>query len=324
MKQSIFLWLIITIILSSCNSKSDDTKTGPLLDPTLQLIGDAPKKKIRTVGILLYDGFATLDAMGPHHVLKEMMGTNVFFIAKQKGTITNGGGIKIDVHRSIEDVDSLDILVVPGGFKETYLMTKDTAVLNWIRRIDKTTTYTTSVCTGAWIVGAAGLLKDKNATTHWFGKDILKNEFGAKIHDRRWVRDGKYWSSAGVTAGMDMSVALVANIMGEPYARAALLDLEYDPQSPIEGGSEFNTDKETVDMMRKMYSTGMEEVKLSLTKRPKVEAAKLVSFLDPVCKMKVNYATGDSAVYKGKTYKFCSKMCKESFEKDPGSFVASK
>ncbi|MFX8696356.1 hypothetical protein ABTM58_19965, partial [Acinetobacter baumannii] len=89
-----------------------------------------------------------------------------------------------------------------------------------------------------------GLLKDKEATTHWYGKKILADEFGAIIQDKRFVKTGKYWTSDGVTAGMDMSLALVNEIMGKKYTQAVMLDIEYNPKPPISGGSEQSTDKD--------------------------------------------------------------------------------
>jgi transcriptional regulator GlxA family with amidase domain len=230
-----------------------------------------PKFPIKTIGILVYDDFATLDAMGPHHVLSEMVGVNVLFISRDKtkngGVVRNTSGLGLHVDKDIRDVDSLDILVIPGGLKSTYLLTQDTVLLAWIRKIDKTSTYTTSVCTGAWILGATGLLKGKNATTHWYGKEMLATDYGAKVNRKkteRWVRDGKYWTSAGVTAGMDMSLAIVKEVMGEQYTKAAMLDLEYDPKPPLQAGSEYNTDKPIVEMMRSMYEGGIKPLRDSL------------------------------------------------------------
>ncbi len=232
---------------------------------------DKPKVNIKTVGIFVYDNFSPLDAMGPYQVLSEMMGVKVFFISRDKsknnGIVQNTAGMKMQVDVDISDVDSLDILVIPGGLTETYLLTQDSVLLAWIRKIDKTTKYTTSVCTGAWILGATGLLKGKNATTHWYGKEILAKDFGAKVNmskTERWVRDGKYWTSAGVTAGMDMSLAIVKEIMGEKYTKTAMLDLEYDPKPPFQGGSEYNTDKALVEMMRSMYDGGIKPLRDSL------------------------------------------------------------
>jgi transcriptional regulator GlxA family with amidase domain len=221
---------------------------------------ELPRKEIKTVGILLYDGYTNLDAMGPHQVLSELMGTKVFFVAKKAGLVRNASGVKVQVERTFADTPQLDILVIPGGLAETYQLTKDTATLAWISQIDQKSIYTTSVCTGAWVLGATGVLKDKKATTHWYGKQILAEEFGANVQHERYTHDGKYWTSAGVTAGMDMCLALVREIRGEAYTKAAMLDLEYDPLPPLKGGTDTNTEKPIVDMMRQMYDNGMKAV----------------------------------------------------------------
>ncbi|MEY3421972.1 MAG: hypothetical protein RIR48_2272, partial [Bacteroidota bacterium] len=137
------------------------------------------KVPIKKIGILLYDGYNTLDAMGPYHTLAEIMGAKTYFIAKKRGVVKNQRGLEIKVDSSFDDVTSLDILVIPGGAAETFMQTQDTATLNWIRKIDKTTKYTTSVCTGSWILGAAGLLKDKNATSNWYRANEVLKMYGA-------------------------------------------------------------------------------------------------------------------------------------------------
>ena len=245
----------------SCKNQSKQViNSNKTHDQLMTELFPKPKVNIKTVGILLYDGYTTLDAMGPFQVLSEMMGVKVFFVGRTKGFIANMNGVKTFCDTSISEVKNLDIVVIPGGLRETYSATKDIQLLNWIKSIDSTTTYTTSVCTGAWILGATGLLKAKEATTHWYGKKILAEQFGAKIKDSRYVMSGKYWTSAGVTAGMDMSLALVNEIMGEKYTKTVMLDLEYDPKPLYNVGGEHNTDKAIVEMMRAMYDVGMESV----------------------------------------------------------------
>ena len=280
-----------------------------------------PKVNIKTVGILLYDGFTTMDAMGPYQVLSELMGVKVFFIGRHKGLVSNTNGMKIQCDTSIAEVKHLDILVIPGGFKETYKATRDMELLDWIRQIDSTSTYTTSVCTGAWILGATGLLKDKEATTHWYGKKILADEFGAIIQDKRFVKTGKYWTSAGVTAGMDMSLALVNEIMGKKYTQAVMLDIEYNPKPPISGGSEQSTDKDIVESIRTMYDGAMQSV---LHPEKAFENLKFDNTKDFVCGMPVKAGVSDTVHYKGKVFGFCSKECKEEFLKTPSNYLSKK
>lgn len=222
----------------------------------MSIIMAQPKMPIKTIGIFVYDGYNTLDAIGPYQVLSELMGVDIFFVAKNKGLIKNQRGLKVQVEKSFEDVNQLDILVIPGGAVETFMQTQDTTVLNWIRMIDKHSTYTTSVCTGGWILGATGLLNGKNATTNWYRANEFMPLYGASYKQERYVKDGKYWTSAGVTAGMDMALAIVDDLMGEKYTQGVMLDLEYNPKPPYNAGSVENTQPIVVDMMREMYDMG--------------------------------------------------------------------
>jgi transcriptional regulator GlxA family with amidase domain len=222
-------------------------------DEIMKQINFKPKIQIKTIGILVYDGFNTLDAMCPYHILTQIMGAEVFFIAKKKGLIKNQSGLEINVAKSITEINKLDILVIPGGAAETYKITEDTIILKWINEIDKTTVYTTSVCTGSWILGATGLLKGKNATTNWYRAEEILNKYGANFKQERYVKDGKYWTSAGVTAGMDMSLAIIDDLFGKNYTEAVMLDLEYDPKPPYNAGTPKKTEPVVNKMMMEMY-----------------------------------------------------------------------
>ncbi len=223
----------------------------------MSIIMTQPKIPIKTIGILVYDGYNTLDAMGPYHTLAEIMGTKTFFIAKQKGMIKNQRGLQMKVDTSFAEVKNLDILVIPGGAVETFMQTKDTATLEWIKAIDKTTQYTTSVCTGSWILGATGLLKGKNATSNWYRAEEMMAMYGANFKQQRWVKDGKYWTSAGVTAGMDMSLAIIDDLMGRRYTEGVMLDLEYDPKPPYNAGIPEKAEPIVADMMKEMYDMAL-------------------------------------------------------------------
>jgi transcriptional regulator GlxA family with amidase domain len=146
--------------------------------------------------------------------------------------------------------------------------------------MDEKTQITASVCTGAWILGAAGLLEGKHATTHWYRAEEMLKRYGAIYEQKRYTHDGKYWSSAGVTAGMDMSLALVQAIRGDKYVQGAMLDLEYDPQPPIQGGTPAKSDPRVLEMMQVMYDYGMvplikkEDKKLSKNKSTSEQSSK--------------------------------------------------
>ena len=322
MRKKLLQALIVLFVCTSCNNISERkipavkvSKEGKRLSIT-----HTAATRIKTVGILLYDGYAVLDAMGPYHVLSEMTGVDVFFVGRRAGMITTGNGMKVLCDTSIDLVKQLDILVIPGGLQETYNATRDTTLLAWIKAIDKNSTYTASVCTGAWILGATGLLKRKPATTHWYGKAILCGEFGANLQNKRYVKSGKYWTSAGVTAGMDMSLAIVNEIMGETYTKAAMLDLEYDPQPPLTGGSVQHTDKEIVETVRSIYDGSMQKI---LHPETVLKNLKFANSKDFVCGMPVTSGVADTVHYGGKVYAFCSPVCRNSFKKDPASYIAT-
>ncbi len=227
-------------------------------DELMTIFHQPPKDTIHTVGVLLYDGYYMLDAMGPLSVLNHMYPTKKLVIGRNKGTITSSDKVKIEVDYSIDDIDSLDILLIPGGVIATYNATKDKKLLDWIRKIDQNSTYTMSVCTGAWILGAAGLLDGKEATTNWYKAEEKLNQYGAKYVKKRYTNDGKYWTSAGVSAGIDMSLAVLDRILGRNYAAFAALNLEYDPKPPFEGGHPDKTDAVITYMTEKMYDEMLE------------------------------------------------------------------
>jgi transcriptional regulator GlxA family with amidase domain len=212
MKKILFILVNFICILGIAQNKTTDSLANRH-NEMMAIIMTTPKIKLKTIGIFVYNGFNTLDAIGPYQVLSQLMGSKVFFVAKEKGFVKNQSGLEFKVENSIADVKNLDMLLIPGGAVETFKTTMDTAIISWIKEIDKTSTYTTSVCTGAWILGAAGILKDKNATTNWYRAEEMLHRYGANFKQERWVRDGKYWTSAGVTAGLDMSLAIINELM---------------------------------------------------------------------------------------------------------------
>lgn len=309
----------IIVSALSCNDKTKQStiSTTENMDGMTDIF-PKPKVEIKSVGIYLYNGYTALDAIGPYSVFTHLMGTDVFFIAKEKGVIEDGSGLKVQVDRTIDEVKHLDILIIPGGLAQTYLETQDEDVLNWIRSIDSSSKYTASVCTGAWILGAAGLLKDKKATTHWYGKKVLEEQFGAKVQNTRYTNSGKYWTGAGVSAGIDLSLAMLNEIAGERYTKATMLDMEYDPQPPFKGGSEHNSDKNMVETMRGLYDQGMQ---MALNPKIDFEHIKFDNEKDFVCGMSVSMGVADTVHYNGNIYGFCSTGCKEMFKKHPLEYV---
>lgn len=190
------------------------------------------------VTIMLYDGITALDAIGPYEVFAATQQCNVKFVAKKKGIIkldSKMGYLHADY--SFSEITSADILIVPGCSPPNYKdAMNDEETLNWIRKMHNTSKWTTSVCNGSLILGAAGLLNDVEATSHWGSFDILQS-LGAIPTEERVVRQGKIVTAAGVSAGIDMALNLVAWEWGEDAGKAAQLILEYDPQPPFDSGS---------------------------------------------------------------------------------------
>ena len=188
------------------------------------------------IAYLLYDRFTALDIVGPHEVLNSVPGNESIFVAEEAGPIRNESDtLSMVADASIDEVTSPDILVVPGGFGTRALL-EHQPLLDWIRQVHETTTWTTSVCTGALLLAAAGLLDGIPATTHWLARDLL-GELGAKPVPDRVVREGKIVTAAGVSSGIDMALWLVREINGEEVAQAVQLGIEYDPQLPLDAGS---------------------------------------------------------------------------------------
>jgi putative intracellular protease/amidase len=201
------------------------------------------------IAIPLYDGFTALDAVGPYDVLSRIPGAEVKFVAIEPGPKrTENDMLSMIAEHAIADVPSPDVLVVPGGFGTRGLF-EDEVMLDWIRGVHETSTYTTSVCTGALLLGAAGLLDGLDATTHWAERETLKR-FGARPSTQRVVEQGKIVTAAGVSAGIDMALILVARLVHEDLAKAIQLGIEYDPQPPFDCGSPEKAGPEMTELLR--------------------------------------------------------------------------
>ncbi|KUL32154.1 DJ-1/PfpI family protein [Streptomyces regalis] len=207
--------------------------------------------------IPLFDGFTALDVVGPYEVLRMLPESDVVFAANAPGPCTDGeGSLLLLATASFQDVMEADILVVPGG-PDASRSLADESLLDWIRRIHATTTWTTSVCTGSLLLGAAGLLDGLEATTHWGAVDALES-YGATYTARRVVEQpGGIVTAAGVSSGIDMALRLVELIAGRVAAEAFQLVIEYDPQPPFDSGS---------------YAKAPQEAKNYLATRPRRSA----------------------------------------------------
>jgi putative intracellular protease/amidase len=207
------------------------------------------------IAILIYDKLAALDAVGPYEVMRNVPGWDVRFVAKEKGdTRTEDGSLGLVADYSLAEVSAPEIVLVPGGRGSRPLM-HDEQLLQWLRDIDRTTKWTTSVCTGSLLLGAAGLLDGKRATGNWLVLEALR-QFGADPVGGRWVEDGKVITAAGVTAGIDMALHLVALEAGPEVAQAVQLGIEYDPDPPFDSGSPEKAPPEIVELVRKVAGAG--------------------------------------------------------------------
>jgi putative intracellular protease/amidase len=201
------------------------------------------------ITIPIYDRFTALDAVGPYEVLSRLPGAEVVFVAEQAGPVrTDTRALTLVAERALADVDACDVVVVPGG-PGTREMLEPQPLHEWLRAIDATTQWTTSVCTGALLLGAAGLLDGLEATTHWSAFDTLAS-LGARPTERRVVPQGKVVTAAGVSAGIDMALWLAAQIAGDEVAKAIQLGIEYDPQPPFDSGSIAKASPETKELVR--------------------------------------------------------------------------
>ena len=193
------------------------------------------------IAILAYDRMTALDAVGPYEVLCRIPNAMVYFVAETPGPIrtdTHGfhSHFALMADTRIEDVPNPDIIVVPGGSTGTMDVMQSERTLGWLRTAHLTSQWTTSVCTGAFILGAAGLLQGLHATTHWGSKNFLP-QVGATYVAERFVRQGKIITAAGVSAGIDMALYIASQVEGEELAQALQLAIEYDPQPPYTTGA---------------------------------------------------------------------------------------
>jgi putative intracellular protease/amidase len=203
------------------------------------------------IAFLLFEGITALDAVGPYEVLSRLPGADVRFVGLEAGPkTTETRSLTLVADYSLADVPEPDILVVPGGFGTRSLLDND-EVLDWIRGAHEKTTWTTSVCTGSLLLGAAGILNGLRATTYWAVVDRLA-DYGAIPTRERVVEEGKVVTAAGVSSGIDMALRLVERIAGEDMAKTLQLGIEYDPDPPFDSGSPDTAPPQIVEGLRSL------------------------------------------------------------------------
>jgi transcriptional regulator GlxA family with amidase domain len=203
------------------------------------------------IAILIFDKLTALDAIGPYEVLSRVPGVELTFVSTEAGPLrTDTGRLGLNADAVLEDIPEPAVFLIPGGEGNRPLL-KDERVLDWVRHAHEHSTWTTSVCTGSLVLGAAGVLEGKRATTHWAHRDALR-DFGAEPVAERFVEDGKVVTAAGVSAGIDMALMLVGRMFDENVAKAVQLGIEYDPAPPFDSGSPEKAAPELVELIRQL------------------------------------------------------------------------
>jgi putative intracellular protease/amidase len=207
------------------------------------------------IAIPLYDGFTALDAIGPYEVLSRLPGARVRFLGHEAGAVrTDNDMLSLNVQGGFEELPSPEVIVVPGGLGTRALL-EDQRILSWLRSAHERSEWTTSVCTGSLLLGAAGILDGLEATTHWLSMGTLEG-LGAIPTSRRVVEQGKVVTAAGVSSGLDMALVLADRIAGPVVAQAIQLAIEYDPQPPFDSGSKDKAPDEVVRLVREFGTRG--------------------------------------------------------------------
>jgi cyclohexyl-isocyanide hydratase len=204
------------------------------------------------IGMLLYPGLTQLDLTGPYEVLHRVPGAQVHLCWKAKTPVVSDSGMTLEATTTLQQCPRLDVLFVPGGWGQLKLV-NDEEVLTFLRDQGRTATWVTSVCTGALLLGAAGLLDGYDAATHWMYMGLLPS-FGARPVSQRVVVDRNRMTGGGVTAGIDFGLRLASALAGEETARAIQLALEYNPDPPFQSGHPDVAHATTVQTVRAFMS----------------------------------------------------------------------
>lgn len=207
------------------------------------------------VAIPLFPRLTVLDAIGPYEVLQRIPEVDVIFVGSDKGEVRSENGmLGLLADATFEDVPRPQVIIFPGG-SGTGLLERDERVLGWVRRAHATTAFTTSVCTGSLVLGAAGLLRGLTATTHWSGYDLLAAHGAIPTAERVVEHLGqRIITAAGVSSGIDMALRLAELLVDRTAAQAAQLMIEYDPQPPFDCGSPAKAAPEVLARVREYAS----------------------------------------------------------------------
>ncbi|WP_321844804.1 DJ-1/PfpI family protein [Paraburkholderia bannensis] len=207
------------------------------------------------IGFLLFPQVQPLDLCGPYDVFASMPDTNVRLVWKTREPLMSATGMLLTPDTAFDDCPQLDVLCVPGGSGVGPLL-EDEATLAFVRRQAQGARYVSSVCTGALVLGAAGLLQGRRATTHWAFHELLE-PFGAIAVKERVVRDGSLITGGGITAGIDFALTLAAELIGDEAAQALQLELEYAPAPPFDAGSPDSAPPAVVERVRQLNAAAL-------------------------------------------------------------------
>lgn len=214
------------------------------------------------IGFILFHDLTQLDFTGPLQVLHRVPDAEVHLVAAETGPVRTDCGPFILPTTRFDDCPQLDLICIPGGWGVDDAM-RDTALMAFLREQARGAKYITSVCTGAFVLGAAGLLEGKRATTHWSYHDAL-SEVGAIPVRERVVRDGNVFTGGGVTAGIDFALTVVSEIAGPRVAEAIQLGLEYDPAPPVDSGSPDKADARVLGVVEQRFAPRFEAFRTAL------------------------------------------------------------
>ncbi len=193
------------------------------------------------IAIALFDQVTALDAVGPYEVLQRLPDAQLKFVGHEKGEVrADNGFLGLTVDYTFDELPNPEVVLVPGGVG-TRALIHDEVILDWIRQVHETSTYTTSVCTGSLLLAAAGILDGLQATTHFSARQIL-TKYGAEPVEERVVHQGKIITAAGVSSGIDMALQLAERLTDANTAKALQLMIEYDPQPPHDAGALHKVD----------------------------------------------------------------------------------
>jgi transcriptional regulator GlxA family with amidase domain len=201
------------------------------------------------IALVLFPKFTCLDIIGPFQVMADVPDHDTFFVAAEAGPVLDHTGrCPLVASRTFAEVTAPEVVIVPGGSPDEI----EGPVTEWLRAVHPTTTWTTSVCTGALFLATAGLLDGQKATTHWGAASEL-NALGSVYTEERVVEVGKVITAAGVSAGIDMALTLLDRLHGPTVAQCVQLGIEYDPQPPFDSGAPSKAPAEVFEMMQSLY-----------------------------------------------------------------------